>query len=156
MAEIVEKVKRHVEKLGKGELIYRSSMLCFAKDIGVHGNLFGGNMLAKLDEIGATMSCEICDTPRMVTKKMEEVIFNHPVKVGHIIKFYAGIEGIRNTSISLNIEARRYNVYTEDEVIVCSTKMIFVRIDEDGNPIPISQRIKERYAEKSNVKVSSN
>lgn len=149
---MAEKVKRHVEKLGNGELIYRSSMLCFAKDIGVHGNLFGGNMLAKCDEIGVTLACEVCDTPRMVTKKMEEVIFNHPVKVGHIIKFYGGIDIIGNTSITLNIEARRYNVYTEEEVIVCSTKMIFVRIDEDGNPIPISQRIKDRYPVKSKPK----
>jgi acyl-CoA thioesterase YciA len=146
---MAEKVKRHVEKLGNGELIYRSSMLCLAKDIGVHSNLFGGNMLAKIDEIGATLSCEICDTPRMVTKKMEEVIFDHPVKVGHIIKFYGGIENIGNTSIALNIEARRYNVYTEKEVVVCSTKMIFVRIDEDGNPIPISQRIKDRYSKQT-------
>lgn len=149
---MAEKIQRHVEKLGKGELIYRSSMLCFAKDIGIHGNLFGGNILSKFDEIGVTLACEICDTPRMVTKKMEEVLFNHPVKVGHIIKFYGGIARIGNTSVTLNIEAKRYNVYTEKEVLVCSTKMIFVRIDEDNNAIPISQRIKDRYLVKSKIK----
>lgn len=29
--------------------------------------------------------------------------------------------------------------------LVCSTKMVFVRIDDEGAPVPISERVKKRY-----------
>ena len=52
------------------------------KDLGVHGNLFGGIMLSWLDEAAATMAYEVCRSPSMVTLKIEEVLFGKPVKIG--------------------------------------------------------------------------
>jgi len=116
-----------------------------ASQIGVHGNLFGGEMMSILDESAAVYCCQICDTPRMVTKKIEEVIFQRPVKTGNLIKIYGSVERIGNTSITINLEARKHNVYTGVQDLVCSTKMVFVRIDDEGAPVPISERVKKRY-----------
>lgn len=33
-----------------------------AKDIGVHGNLFGGTMMSWLDEAGAMLAANVCKT----------------------------------------------------------------------------------------------
>ena len=118
-----------------------TTRVCMASQIGVHGNLFGGEMMALLDESAAAYSCQICDTPRMVTKKVEEVIFQRPVKTGNLIKIYGGVEKIGNTSITINLEARKHNVYTGVQDLVCSTKMVFVRIDDEGAPVPISERV---------------
>lgn len=122
-----------------------TTRVCMASQIGVHGNLFGGEMLSVLDESGAVYTCQICDTPRMVTKKIEEVIFQRPVKTGNLIKIYGSVENIGNTSITINLEARKHNVYTGVQDLVCSTKMVFVRIDDEGAPVPISERVKKRY-----------
>jgi acyl-CoA thioesterase YciA len=122
-----------------------TTRVCMASQIGVHGNLFGGEMLSVLDESGAVYTCQICDTPRMVTKKIEEVIFQRPVKTGNLIKIYGEVEKIGNTSITINLEARKHNVYTGVQDLVCSTKMVFVRIDDEGAPVPISERVKKRY-----------
>lgn len=122
-----------------------TTRVCMASQIGVHGNLFGGEMLSILDESGAVYTCQICDTPRMVTKKIEEVIFQRPVKTGNLIKIYGSVEKIGNTSITINLEARKHNVYTGVQDLVCSTKMVFVRIDDEGAPVPISERVKKRY-----------
>lgn len=122
-----------------------TTRVCMASQIGVHGNLFGGEMLSILDESGAVYCCQICDTPRMVTKKIEEVIFQRPVKTGNLIKIYGGVEKIGTTSITINLEARKHNVYTGAQDLVCSTKMVFVRIDDEGAPVPISERVKKRY-----------
>lgn len=122
-----------------------TTRVCMASQIGVHGNLFGGEMLSVLDESGAVYTCQICDTPRMVTKKIEEVIFQRPVKTGNLIKIYGSVEKIGNTSITINLEARKHNVYTGVQDLVCSTKMVFVRIDDEGAPVPISERVKKRY-----------
>lgn len=118
-------------------------------DIGVNNSLFGGNMLSFLDEAAAAYCCQVCRTTKMVTKKIEEVVFQSPVKVGNILKIYGEVDRIGNTSITLKLEARKHNVYTEKQDIVCSTKIVFVKIDEEGNPIPISERVKNNYTEES-------
>jgi len=127
-----------------------TTKICMALDLGVHGNLFGGNMMAFLDEAAAAYSCQLCDTPRMVTKKIEEVVFENPVKVGNILKIYGEVDKIGNTSITVKLEARKHNVYTGQQKLVCSTKMVFVRIDDEGSPVPISERVKIRYFERKN------
>jgi acyl-CoA thioesterase YciA len=116
--------------------------------LGVHNNLFGGYMLSLLDEAAAAYACQICDSTKMVTKKMEEVVFESPVKVGNIIKIYGEVDKIGTTSITIKLEARKHNVYTGHQKIVCSTKVIFVKIDDEGTPVPISDRVKKRYYER--------
>jgi acyl-CoA thioesterase FadM len=51
----------------------------------------------------------------------------------------------------LSIQAKRYNVYTEEEVTVCTTQVVFVRIDEDGNKIPIAGEVRRRFEEKRKI-----
>jgi acyl-CoA thioesterase YciA len=125
-----------------------TTKICMALDLGVHGNLFGGNMMSFLDEAAAAYACQICDSAKMVTKKIEEVVFESPVKVGNLIKIYASVDRFGSTSISINLEARKHNVHTGKQELVCSTKMVFVKLDEEGSPIPISDRVKIRYAER--------
>ena len=84
----------------------------------------------------------------MITKKIEEVVFERPVKVGNLIKIYGEVDKIGNTSITVKLEARKHNVYTGEQQLVCSTKMVFVRIDDEGSPVPISERVKARYDER--------
>jgi acyl-CoA thioesterase YciA len=126
-----------------------TTKICMTLDIGVNNSLFGGNMLSFLDEAAAAYCCQVCRTTKMVTKKLEEVVFESPVKVGNILKIYGEVDRIGNTSITLKLEARKHNVYTGKQDIVCSTKMVFVKIDEEGNPIPISERVKSNYPEES-------
>ena len=71
------------------ELITTKTIL--ALDIGVNNNLFGGIMLSELDKAGAAYASQICDSPRLVTKKFEEVIFEKPVKIGNLIKIYDSV-----------------------------------------------------------------
>jgi acyl-CoA thioesterase YciA len=123
--------------------------MCKASEIGVHNNLFGGHMLCLLDESAASYACQMCDTPKMVTKKIEEVIFEKPVKVGNLIKVYGGIDKIGNTSITITLEARKHN---GQQQLVCSTKMVFVNIDEEGSPIPISDKVKIKVDKMLNSK----
>lgn len=117
-----------------------------AGDLGIHGNLFGGNMLSWLDEAAGSYACAICHTPNMVTLKLEEVVFKKPVKLGFQIRIYGDVECVGNTSITLRIEARKYNVYNAEESVVCSTRIVFVRIDESGDTVSLPEPVKARYA----------
>jgi hypothetical protein len=43
---------------------------------------------------------------------------------------------------------RKHNVYNGVQDTVTHTNIKFVRIDDEGNPLSISERIKTRYAER--------
>jgi len=114
-------------------------------DVGYHGNLFGGVMMAWLDEAAAAFAAQVADTPRMVTRHIGGLTFERPCRPGQIIKIYGEVDKIGKTSITLNIEARRHSVYNGTQRLVVSTQMTFVRIDGDGEAIPISERVRLKY-----------
>ena len=114
-------------------------------DLGFHGNLFGGKLLAWLDAAAAAYAMQVCDTPRMVTVKIDECIFKKAAKEGQMIKIYGDVAEVGNTSITLYMEARSHNVYSGKQSIILSTKIKFVRIDENNDPIPISERVKNKF-----------
>lgn len=103
-------------------------------------------MLSWLDEAAATMAYEICHSPNMVTLKINEVLFKKPVKIGFHLKIYGEVVRVGRTSITLNVVAKKHNVYSGEEVVVCSTDFTFVRIDEQGGAIPIAQSVRDEYA----------
>jgi acyl-CoA thioesterase YciA len=122
-----------------------STHICKAGDIGVHSNMFGGNIMALIDEASAAYAAQICDTPRVVTIKIDSLIFEKPVKSGNIIKVYGEVKEFGKTSVTLYIEMRKHNVYTGKQDVVTHTHIKFVRIDDEGNPLAISERVKKRY-----------
>lgn len=123
-----------------------TTYICKEFDIGIHSNMFGGSIISLIDDASGSYAAQLCDTPRMVTIKFDELVFKKAVKVGGILKIYGKVLKFGSTSVELYMEVRKHNVYTGEQEIVTHTNVKFVRIDEDGNPIPISERVKTRYA----------
>ena len=119
--------------------------IVMAKDIGIHGNLFGGTLMAWIDEAAAAFATEYCYTPIMVTVRVGEFIFKKPLKAGQHIRIYAEVTKLGNTSITLAMEAYKYSLYSGEETLVCSTNTTFVRIDDDGTPTPIGETVKRKH-----------
>jgi acyl-CoA thioesterase YciA len=125
-----------------------TTYICKKGDIGVHDNMFGGTIMSLIDDAAASYVAQICDTQRVVTLKIDELIFKKPVKVGSILKIYGDIIKFGNTSVTVEIDVRKHNVYTGVQETVTHTKMTFVRIDDEGKPLPIHQYVKDRYWER--------
>ena len=112
-------------------------------DLGFHGNLFGGKLLAWLDAAAASFACEFCDTPRMVTKSIDKCVFNKPAREGQLLKIYGMVDKIGNTSIDLKLEARSHNVYNGKQNVILATNITFVRIDEMGEEFLFLKELKQ-------------
>lgn len=113
-------------------------------DLGFHGNLFGGSLLKWIDSAAAGYAMQLCDTPRMVTVSIDKCNFEKPAKENQLLKIYGHPSKIGNTSITIYMEARSHNVYTGKQELVLKTNITFVRIDDTGSPIPISERVKNK------------
>ena len=109
-----------------------TSHLCMTRDLGVGGNLFGGTMMAWMDEAAGIYAHVYTSEPRMVTLKYAELLFKYPVRERDRVDFYAGNVSIGNTSITFDIEGR------VGKHVVFKTTGTFVAIEEDGRPKALS------------------
>jgi acyl-CoA thioesterase YciA len=114
-------------------------------DLGFHGNLFGGKLLSWIDAAVAAYAMEKCRSQNMITIAMDKCVFLKPAKEKQLVKIYASIVKVGNTSATFNVEARAYNVFRGDEAVLLATNMTFVRVDEEGMPISISQTVKDQF-----------
>lgn len=128
----------------KRKLIHTHPIL--RSHLGFHGNLFGGQLMYWIDEAAAAYAMMVCHNRRVVTVCIDKCVFKKPVREGSLLEIYGSIRKIGNTSITLFLEAETVNVYTEERDTALSTDITFVRVDEDGNPIPISQQVKNTFS----------
>ena len=117
-------------------------------DLGFHGNLFGGTLLKWVDSSVAAYAMEKCRSQNMITIAIDECVFKKPAKEKQLVKIYGEMTNLGNTSATFKVEARAYNVFRGDEVVLLATKMTFVRVDEEGVPIPISEQVKRLFNKK--------
>ena len=110
-----------------------TAKMCMTKDVGTHGNLFGGIMMSWMDESAAIFAREYTGESHVVTVRFNEIIFKHPVKVGQIVQFYATEPHLGRSSISFAISGK------VDETIVVQTSCTFVALDEKGTPKQVAK-----------------
>ena len=118
------------------------------EDLNPSGTLFGGRLLAWIDEEAALYTIIQFDHSRVVTKFMSEINFMSSAKQGDIVEI--GIEVIKfgkkvnavtldsiikfgKTSLTLKCEVR--NKMTR-ETIITVDQIIMVNVDENGVPKP--------------------
>lgn len=128
--------------------------ICMGRDIGVHGNVFGGILMAWIDEAAGAYASEYCHTPNLVTLRVGELLFKRPLKAGNHLRIYGEVAHLGNTSITLNVEARKYNLYSSEETVVCTTSVTFVRIDEDGTPTAIGDSVKQKHLQNERAQLA--
>lgn len=103
------------------------------EDLNAHGTLFGGRLLAWIDEEAAIYSIIQLSTNSVVTKYMSEINFINSAKQGDIIEL--GIKAIHFGRTSLTLTCQVRNKITH-KVILTVDKIVFVSVDEKGQPHP--------------------
>jgi len=114
----------------------RVSML--PRDTNGHGTIFGGVLLAYIDQAGAIATRTYCDL--VVTVKMNEVVFHAPVYVGDVVSFFATVVRVGRTSITIKVlvTAEHWRK-TEETVKVTEAEVVYVNVDEKRAPTPITR-----------------
>lgn len=101
------------------------------EDLNPNGTLFGGKLLAWIDEELALYSIIQLDNPRIVTKHMSEINFRSSARQGDIVEIGIDVVKFGNSSITLKCEVR--NIMTRDTIITIDT-ITMVSLDENGKP----------------------
>ena len=101
------------------------------EDLNPNGTLFGGKLLAWIDEELALYSIIQLENSRIVTKHMSEINFRSSAKQGDIIEIGIDVVKFGNASITLKCEAR--NIMTRETIITIDS-ITMVSLGIDGKP----------------------
>lgn len=103
------------------------------EDLNPNETLFGGQLLAWIDEEVALYTIIQLENNRVVTKFMSEINFMSSAKQGDIIELGIDVVKFGKTSLTLKCEAR--NKMTR-ETILTVDNIVMVNLDENGKPKP--------------------
>ncbi|SDQ11703.1 acyl-CoA thioesterase [Virgibacillus salinus] len=105
-------------------------------DTNSHGTLFGGKLMAHIDDVGAIAAGRHARKP-VVTASTDSVDFLAPVKEGDTICVEAFVTWTHNTSMEVFVKAVTEDLLTGDRKVCTTAFMTFVAVDDDGRPTPI-------------------
>jgi acyl-CoA thioesterase YciA len=140
----IDMTQEEIELIKENKFICRNTQFCKGNEVGVHGKMFGGVLLSELDVTCAVFASEICDTPYLVTRNLK-VEFISPILPNNIYKTYIKLDNIGNTSLKIIAEIHKHSVHTKRSKIAVKCECTFVRINDEGESIKISDHIRKRY-----------
>ena len=128
-------IKKEAMNNNDDNWVYAGSRICMRKDIGLNGNLFGGNILSWADEFAAIFARKVTRQHFVVTLRFGEIVFKKPVNEGDLVDFYCRIEKKGHTSVTFSIKAILSEKYLKDAIF--TTDCTFVAVDENSRPLII-------------------
>ena len=103
-------------------------------DANGNGDIFGGWIMAQVDLAGAVLPARIA-RGRIVTVAVNQFIFKQPVSIGDLLSFYAKVERIGKTSVTVNVEVFAERDPSNLHVVkVTEANLTYVAIDREGRP----------------------
>jgi acyl-CoA hydrolase len=105
-----------------------------------HGYLFGGNMLKWVDEIAWLVASRDFPGCTLVTIGMNDIVFNHRVLSGSILRFHVLPLHQGKTSITYRVEVHADAPGSSVEEKDFSTQVTLVRLDDEGIKMPLPAR----------------
>lgn len=114
-------------------------VLMMPRDTNAVGTIFGGLILSYIDQAGA-VEAQRYTRGRVVTVALHEVEFQAPVFVGDLVSLYTEVLEVGNTSITVKVtvEAER-RLSGSATVPVTQAEVVYVNVDENNRPLPISR-----------------
>lgn len=120
------------------------SLLADQSHVNLLGNVHGGEIMRLVDSTAGAVAQRHSGGPA-VTAAMDEMAFLQPVHVGDIVRTKAQVNWAGRTSmeIGVRVESERWNEAGPAPVHVASAYLVFVAIDEEGQPREIPPLVTE-------------
>jgi acyl-CoA thioesterase YciA len=103
-------------------------------DANVHGDVFGGWIMAQVDVAGAIPAARRANG-RVATIAVTSFLFKNPVFVGDLLSFYGRIVKTGTTSVTVEVEVYSERMRLQTEVVkVTEATLVYVATGPDRRP----------------------
>jgi acyl-CoA thioesterase YciA len=119
------------------ELVMR--VMPMPADANANGDIFGGWIMAQVDLAGSVLPFRIT-RGRIATVAVNQFIFKQPVSIGDLLSFYAKVDRVGRTSVTVHVEVyAERNPVSPEVVKVTEASLTYVAIDAQGQPREFSK-----------------
>lgn len=119
------------------ETFAQTSKIVLPNDTNVLGNLMGGQLLNWMD-ITAGISAQRHSRRVVVTASVNNVSFNHPIKLGDVVSIEAKVSRAFTSSMEVFLDV--YVDLTSGKRKKCNEAIYtFVAVDQNGSPIEVPE-----------------
>jgi len=117
-------------------------------------NMFGGELLARMDRISAISAKLHSGSLQVVTASVNHVSFNSPIPLGSTVKLESKVSRAFKTSMEVYVDVYVYDY--EKEIFTKTNDAIytFVALDEHNKPVEVPELIAETDLEKERHKAA--
>lgn len=106
-------------------------------DANFHGDIFGGWIMSQADIAGSVPASRRA-RGRIATVAVNSFVFKEPVLIGDVVSFYATIQKVGRTSITVAVEVyAQRNPREEITVKVTEASLTYVAVGPDRRPRPL-------------------
>ena len=100
------------------------------------GNVHGGWIMKLVDEAGA-LTCMRHAGRRVVTVAIDSMTFRQPIRIGDLVLLTAEVTYTGRTSVEAEVQVQAENPITGERTHTNTAYLVYVALDDAGNPTPI-------------------
>ncbi|EIT86316.1 thioester hydrolase [Fictibacillus macauensis ZFHKF-1] len=134
------------EKLVRESRTVKSSFV-LPPDTNNHGTLFGGKLMAYIDDVAAISAIRHARC-NVVTASTDSVDFLYPISVGQSVCLESFVTWTHKTSMEVFVKITSENLFTGERKICAVSFLTFVALGADGKPTPVPRVVPETEEEK--------
>jgi acyl-CoA thioesterase YciA len=110
------------------------SVVPMPSDSNQHGDIFGGWIMAQVDIAGGVVAARRA-RGRVATVAVNSFTFKQPVLIGDVVLFYATVEKVGRTSITVNVDVyAQRNPAVLETVKITEATLTYVATDQTRRP----------------------
>jgi len=114
------------------------------------GNVHGGWIMKLADEAGA-LACMRHAQRRVVTVAIDSMVFSNPIKIGELVLLTAEVTYTGHTSMEAEVQVEAENPITGERTRTNNAYLVYVALDDNGNPVAVPPIIPETDDEKNKL-----
>ncbi|ARD48202.1 acyl-CoA thioesterase [Sporosarcina sp. P37] len=136
------------ERKPMGESRTIQSKLVLPPDTNHIQSIFGGKVLAYIDEIAAICAMKHGGTRAAITASIDSVDFVSPALLGDMIELEAIVTSVGRTSMEVFVSVHSKNLVTGEVKLTTESFCTMVAVDDANRPIPVADVYPETEAER--------
>lgn len=118
------------------------SQLMHPEHANLLGNVHGGWIMKLVDEAGA-LACMRHSQQRVVTVAVDQLTFNHPIRIGDLVTIKAEVSYTGNTSMEAEVHVTAGNPLSDLVTHTNTAYLVYVALDEKGRSVTVPPIIPE-------------
>lgn len=126
------------------------SHLMHITDANPQGNIHGGVVMRLADEVGGICAARHAGRP-VVTMAIDSMAFHSPIYIGNLVTVKASVNYVGRTSMEVGVRVEAEDVLTGEVTHANSAYLVYVALDENGQPAEVPPLIAETPEEERRV-----